>query len=119
MSWDFKALVMTLVRWITENEYTSFSCFHTDCFGCAVGFAECMRLSVDAGEDVDLLAVSKQWAGALKAFHYMPLAEAKKEADEGIASGLKTGTIWGYLFLGNLPKHTLVFIGVLFHPFLD
>ena len=55
-----------------------------------MGFAECMRLMVDMGEDGDLLPVSKQWARALKAFHYMPLAEAKKEADEAIASGLKS-----------------------------
>ena len=79
-----------VVRWTTENEYTSFSCFHTDCFGCAVGSAECMRRRVDAGENVDLLAESKQWARVLKGLHYMPLAEAKKEADEAIASGLNT-----------------------------
>lgn len=77
-------------RWITGNEYTSFSCVYPDCFGCAVGFAESMRLMVDMGVDEDLLPVSKQWARVLKTFHYMPLEEAKKEADEAIASGFKS-----------------------------
>lgn len=45
---------------------------------------------VDMGEDGDLKPVSKQWALVLKAFHYMPLEEAKKEADEAIALGLKS-----------------------------
>ena len=49
-----------------------------------------MRRNVDAGENVDVVAESKKWARVLKNLHYMPFAEAKKEADEAIASGLNT-----------------------------
>eukprot|EP00435_Cladocopium_sp_Y103_P055499 s1312_g18.t1 len=73
-------------RWITGNEYTSYSCVYPDCFGFAVGFAESMRLMVDmGGEEPDLHPVSKQWALVLKNFHYQSLEEAKQEADEAIA----------------------------------
>ena len=73
-------------RWITGNQYTSFSAVYPDCFGYAAGFAQALvkGREVPVFPDPHMQALSI--ATILRDFHLLSIDDAKKEADEAIVT---------------------------------
>ena len=76
-------------RWITGNEYTSFSAVYPECFGRAIGFAESMSRGEEALGESDPEQKAKVWAAILRNHHLPSLQERKEEADKAIASPIQ------------------------------
>lgn len=79
----------SLSRWITGNEYTSYSAVYPDCFGLAIGFAESMSRGKEAFGESDPEKKAKLWALILRDHHLPSLQERKEEADEAIVSPIQ------------------------------